>query len=341
MQDDRRGPPPNERLMQFITGHWVAAAVHAAARLGIADQLRDGPKPSDELAAAVGAHASSLYRLLRALATLGVLDETETGQFALNDVGNLLRSDHPRSMRSMALFQGADPHWRGWGSFLHSVRTGEPAFAHVHGMGFFDYCQTDEEFAAAFNGAMTGMSALAAEAVVEAYDFSGIERLVDVGGGHGYLLSSILQNNPEMRGVVFDLPHVASGAHATMEAAGLSDRCEVIGGDFFASVPPANAYIAKNIIHDWDDERAVTILKNMRSSLDDKGRVLLVEAVITDDTRRSMAILIDLEMLHATHGGRERSKDEFAELFAASGLRLQRVIETKSPFCIVEAVAAA
>ncbi len=335
---DDQQPPPDMRLMQCITGHWVAAAVHAAARLGLADHMAGGPQSSRELAEASGAHGPSIFRLVRALTSLGVFEESQPGLFGLTEVGELLRSDHPRSMRSMALFQGAPPHWQGWGAFLHSVQTGQPAFAHVHGKGFFDYCKDDEEFSAAFNGAMTGMSAAASEAVVEAYDFSGVRRLVDVGGGHGYLLACILQRYPEMEGALIDLPNVVEGAHPAMEKAGLTARCQLVGGDFFASVPSGDAYIAKHIIHDWDDEHAVKILTRMRESMEGQGRVLLIESVITPEVEGSLAIMIDLEMLHATHGGRERTEAEFAALFQAAGLKLHRVVETKSLFSVVEAV---
>ncbi len=331
---------PALRLMQFITGHWVAAAVYAAARLKLADLLEGGPKSSDDLAEAVGAHKPSVYRVMRALATLGIFDEIAPKRFQLTEVGDLLRSNHPESMRPMALFQGAPPHWKGWGSFLHSVQTGEPAFEHIHGMGFFDYCETDSEFAAAFNGAMTAMSAVAAGAVVEEYDFSSIRKLVDVGGGHAYLISQILRRYPKLRGGVIDLPSVVPGAQAALKSAGLSSRCEVVGGSFFDAVPQADAYIAKNIIHDWDDEHAQTILKNMRKAMDGNGKVLLVELVVTPKDRDATAVMIDLEMLHATHGGRERTEAEFAELFASSGLRLQRIVRTKSPFSVLEAVPA-
>jgi hypothetical protein len=327
--------------MQYITGHWVAAAVYAAVRLGLADRMQAGPRTADELAQAVGAHGPSVYRLLRALAALGIVREGPPRQFALTELGDLLRADHPRSMRSMALFQGAAPHWLGWGNFVHSVRTGESAFAQVHGQGFFDYCQTDAEFAAAFNGAMTAMSATAAEAVLEAYDFTGIRRLVDVGGGHGYLLSRILQRYPEMNGLVFDLPQVVAGAPPVLAAAGVADRCQTIAGSFFDFVPPADAYIAKNIIHDWSDERSLQILSHVRRAIEGRGRVLLVELVVSPDASDgAMPILIDLEMLHATHGGRERTAEEFAALLAAAGLRLDRVVKTRSMFNVLEAVPA-
>lgn len=339
-QDPEQQTPPFARLMQLITGHWVAAAVYAAAKLRLADHLQDGPKTSDQLAQAVGGHPSSIYRVMRALATLGVFQESDGKRFSLTEVGQLLRSDHPQSMRSMALFQGAEPHWKGWGSFLYSAQTGKPAFEHVHGRPFFEYCKTDREFAEAFNGAMTAMSATLTEPICDEYDFSGIRRLVDVGGGHGYLLSRILKHYPQLSGVVFDLPEVVEGAKKTIAREGLSERCEVAGGSFFESVPSGDAYIAKNIIHDWDDEHALKILKNMRQAMTGKGKVLLVEIVITPQTSRTMGVMIDLEMLHATHGGRERTRDEFKALFGSAGLALHRVIELRSGINVLEAVAA-
>jgi hypothetical protein len=338
--DSSQQEQPADRLLQLITGHWVAAALYSAAKLRLADHLAEGPKSSDALAQAVKAHPDALYRLLRALCGLGVVAEGESKLFTLTDVGDLLRSDHPQSLRSFALFQGAPPHWRGWGTFLHSVQTGESAFRHAHGEGFFDYCQTDPEFSEAFNDAMTAMSATIAEAVLEAYDFNGIQKLVDVGGGHGYLLSAILTRYPDMQGGVFDLPHVVRGASEVIGGAGLESRCELYGGSFFESLPPADAYLAKHIIHDWDDEHSRKILSNMRAAMQGSGKVLLVEMVIRPDNRSTFATLVDLEMLHATHGGRERTEDEFRVLFASAGLKLRRVVETKSPFSVLEATPA-
>lgn len=333
-------PPPSMRLMQCITGHWVTAAVYVTAKLGLADQLRDGPKTTEQIATQVGADAPSIYRVMRALASLGIFQEVEPKRFALTETGQLLRADHPQSLRSMALFQGSPAHWKSWGSLLHSAKTGEPAFDHVNGSPFFDYCQANPEFGAAFNGAMTGMSASAAEAVANAYDFSGIRKLVDVGGGHGYLLSRILEKNAHLQGAVFDLPQVVEGAKPALAAAGLSRRCEVIGGSFFEDLPPADAYIAKHIIHDWSDEHSVKILTNMREAMIGNGKVLLVELVLSADDREAFGVLIDLEMLQATHGGRERTVAEFGALFEQAGLKLSRVIPTQSVSKIIEAVPA-
>ncbi|MEK6233229.1 MAG: acetylserotonin O-methyltransferase [Planctomycetales bacterium] len=331
------GPPPAARLMQMIVGHWVTAAIYAATKLKLFDQLHPDAKDSDAVAEESGANPSAVFRLLRALASVGVVEEKEPRRFALTELGDLLREDHPQSMRGMALFQGAPPHWRGWGEFLHSVQTGESAFEHVHGKGFFDYCETDEEFSAHFNDAMTAMSAGAAASVLDAYDFTGIKRLVDVGGGHGFLIASILQRFPDLQGVVFDLPHVIQGTPSRLEAAGVQDRCETIGGSFLEEVPSGDAYVLKHIIHDWDDEHSRTILTNIRGALDGDGKVLLIEAVIPPGNDPSLAKLVDLEMLHATHGGRERPEEEFAALFDSAGLVLSRVVPTQSQFSVVEA----
>ena len=340
MTNPAQAQPPEVQLVQMITGHWVAAAIYTAAKLKLPDHLAAGAISSESLAAAAGTHADSTYRLCRALSAVGVLTELPDRQFELTVLGELLRSDHPRSMRPMAMFQGAPPHWQGWGSFVHSVQTGQPAFEHVHGKQFFDYCEGDPEFAEAFNGAMTALSAAASQAVVQAYDFAGIETLVDVGGGHGHLLCTVLSANPSLTGIVFDLPHVVQGAAPTIAAAGLADRCQTVGGSFFESVPAGDAYISKHIIHDWDDEHSRKILSNMASAMQGSGRVLLVEAVIDAGNMTTFGKLIDLEMLHATHGGRERTEGEFRELFASAGLKLQRTIPTQSMFSVLEAVPA-
>lgn len=332
--------PPAAQLLDMITGHWVTAAIYAAARLQLADHLAQGPRTSDELAAQVRSHPDATYRVLRALAGLGIFEEQPGRSFTLTEVGELLRADHPQSVRDVALFQGAQPHWQGWGNFLHSVQTGQSAFEHAHGKQFFDYCQEAPEFAAVFNGAMTCFSNSGAAAVVQHYDFSGIQHLVDVGGGHGALLLRILRENPDLRGTVFDLPSVIEGAQAAIAAAGLSDRCGVSAGSFFDDpLPPADAYIAQHIIHDWDDQHARQILEAMRRGLAPGGRVLLVEAMIDPNEAGPGASLIDLEMLHATHGGRERTREEFANLFDSAGLQLKQVVETASPSRVIEATA--
>lgn len=332
--------PPEIVLTQMITGSLGSQAVYVAAKLGIADLLTGGAKSTSELAAATETDAPSLYRVLRALAAQGIFTETQDRVFALTPTAELLRSDSPRSLRDLAIFMGEDWHWQVWGRTLYSVRTGKAAWAEVHGKEVFPYFEANPEAAKIFNRAMTSLSNLAIQAVVEGYDFSSLETIVDIAGGHGRLLTTILAANPSLRGVLFDLPHVIEGAKESVQGTTASARCEFAGGDFFASVPAnADAYIMKHIIHDWDDERALKILTNIRSVMKSNGRVLLVESVITPANEADFGKLLDIEML-VSPGGKERTAEEYRELFAGAGLRLTRIVPTKSPYSVIEGVAA-
>jgi hypothetical protein len=331
--------PPAFALFQMITGKFVSRAVYAAARLRLADLLADGPRTAAELAASTGNHAPSLQRLLRALAGLGVLS-TIPGvepRFALTPVGELLR-DTPGSPRAMALWILDPRHDRAWDEIFHSLATGEPGFDQAYGMPVFDHFAHDPDFAAIFNDAMTSLSAATHPAVVAAYDFSGLHRLVDVGGGHGGLLAGILAANPRLSGIVYDLPHVIEGTRAALTAAGLEGRCRAEGGSFFERVPEgADGYILSFVLHDWDDERATAILRNVRQAMSPEGRVLVVEGLIPEGDEPSLSKLSDLEMLVMTSGGRERTAEEFGKLFAAAGLRLTRVVPTAGAAFVLEA----
>jgi hypothetical protein len=330
--------PPEAVLTQMITGSLVSQAVYVAAQLGIADLLSDGPKKADELARATKTDASSLYRVLRALASCGVFAEQEDRTFALTPTAELLRSDSPSSLRDLAIFMGEDWHWSVWGRTLDSVRTGKSAWDQVHGQEVFPYFAANPEAAKIFDNAMTSLSSLAIKAVIEGYDFKGIQTLVDVAGGHGRLLKAILEANPSMNGVLFDQPQVIEGAKAGMS--NTTQRCELRSGDFFAAVPEgADAYIMKHIIHDWDDERALVILQNIKRAMRSDGRVLLVEAVVTAGNEPDLAKLLDIEML-VSPGGKERTATEYKDLFARAGLRLTRIVPTKSPYSVIEAVRA-
>lgn len=330
--------PPDAVLMQLIAGSLVSQAVYVAAKLGIADRLAEGPRTVNELAEATGAHAPSLYRILRSLASVGVFAERADGSFELTPAAEPLRSDAPVSLRDTAVFMGEEWHWRVWGHTLHSVMTGDPAWGRVHGAEVFPYFAANPGPSAIFNRAMTSMSHAAAEAVVEAYNFSGIEKIVDVAGGHGRLLAGILRSSPATRGVLFDLAHVIKGARAVLEAEGVSDRIEFRSGDFFESLPEgADAYVLKHIIHDWDDERALVILRNIARAMRADGKVLLVEMVIAPGNEPSFGKILDIEML-VSPGGKERTEVEYAALFARAGLRLSRIVPTKSPFSVIEAV---
>jgi hypothetical protein len=332
-------PEQLQELFRLMSGYRVSQALYVAATLGIADRLKDGPQSSDALAEATGTHAGALYRLLRFLAGAGVVHEVAPRHFALTPLGAGLRADLPGSLRPAALMLLDTAHWPAWGQLLHSVRTGETAFARVHGKGFFDYLAGHSEAAATFHRAMASNMAQSGSAITRAYDFAGIRRLVDVGGGQGVLLATILRAHPAMRGVLFDQPEVVVGARATLEAQGVADRCEVVGGDFFDAVPPGgDAYLLRQVVHDWDDARAATILANCRRAIQGPGRLLVVERVVAPDYRHAMPVLhLDMEML-VNLGGLQRTATEYEALFAAAGFRLSRSVPLSdaAQFCVFE-----
>jgi SAM-dependent methyltransferase len=331
--------PPQAALMQMMTGYWVSQGIYVAARLGLADLLADGPRTSRELAAATGTHAESLYRVLRMLASVGIFAEDAAGRFGLTPLAEPLRSG-PGSMRSMAIHMLEGPSWQAWGALLESVQTGRTGFVLANGEEVFPYYAAHPESARPFNEAMTEFSASLSAAVIAAYDFSAFKQIVDVGGGHGGLLTTILKANPQARGVVFDQPEVVAGAPAVIAAQGLQDRAEAVGGDFFEAVPAGgDAYVLKHIIHDWDDERSIAILRNIRRAMADGGRLLLIESVVPAGNAPDFGKLMDVHMLVMT-GGRERTEAEHAALFEQAGFRLSRVVPTQSPVSVVEAVKA-
>ncbi|HWW77501.1 MAG TPA: methyltransferase, partial [Pyrinomonadaceae bacterium] len=314
-------PPPEAILTQMFFGAMLTQALYVAAKLRIADKLAGGPRAVPELAAETGTHERSLYRLLRSLAGHGVFQETGPKVFALTPLAELLR-DAPGSMRNGVLFMGEEWHYRVWSNMEYSVRTGRPAWGHTHGGAeVFDYFAANPAQAEIFNGAMTDMSAAVAPVVVEAYDFSGTGTLADIAGGHGYLLAQILKANPGLKGVLFDVPPVIEGAAALLEREGVSSRVERVAGDFFAAVPRADAYVMKHIIHDWDDERAALILKNINRAMGEQGRVLIVETIVPEGNGPHYSKVLDLEML-TSPGGVERTAGEYAALLADAGLKL-------------------
>lgn len=336
---EAQAPPPEAVLTQMAFGALLTQALYVAARLGVADLLAAGPRKVAELAAETGTHERSLYRLLRSLAGAGVFAEVEPQTFGLTPLADPLRSDAPSSMRNGVIFMGEAWHFGVWANLLYSVRTGQPAWGHTHGAEVFEYFAANPEQAEIFNGAMTDMSVGTAPAVVAAYDFSGFGTLADIAGGHGYLLAQILKVTPNLSGILFDVPPVVEGAAALLEREGVAERVERVAGDFFQSVPRADAYIMKHIIHDWDDERAAQILKNINAAMGEQGRVLIVETVVPEGNGPHYSKLLDLEML-VSPGGVERTAEEYAALLSAAGLKLSRIIPTLSPFSIVEAVRA-
>ena len=328
----------SQLLMQLGTGHFIAAAIQVVVRLGIPARLGDAALTAAELASSTAVQEDALYRVLRALASVGLFEETTPGRFKLTEAGQALRPGVPGSMYDMALWVTSPFHFKVYGEMMHSVRTGQPAAEKVTGMPVFEYFPRDPELSEIFNNAMTAFSNQVIPAALEAYDFAGIEFLVDVAGGHGGVLTAILQKYPHMRGVLFDLDHVIAGARQRIAELGLTDRCQTETGNFFTKVTPgADAYIMKHIIHDWDDDRALRILHNIRTAMGSKkGRVILLESVIQPGNAPDFGKIIDLEML-LMPGGKERTAEEFEKLFTEAGFELTRVVPTKSPLSVIEA----
>ena len=315
---------PSMQMTQILwPGPIAVQAVHVAAKFALADLVASGPKSIEELAAATHAHGPSMARLLRALTSLGVFAEDTAGRYRQTALSDTLRSDHPESIRPFAMMLGAHFVWKPSGTLEETVRTGQPSFERVYGAPFFDYLAGHSDDAAVFNAAMSSSPAYLA-AIVGAYDFAKFERIVDVGGGHGLLLAGILSANPRLRGVLHDLPYVVVGASALRKEP-IRQRCEIIDGDFFKGVPAgADAYLLKGIIHDWNDEAALKILKNCRNAIRPDGTLLLVEAVLTRSTDPAAA-LMDMLMMVLT-SGRERTESEFRSLLQAAGFSMMQVI---------------
>jgi hypothetical protein len=328
--------PPEQVLMQFTMGKFISRMITLVANLGVADHI-DGPTPVDKLATATGANADALYRVMRALAAVGVFVEADDKKFTLTPVGACLRTDNPKSMRGMCRMLNEPWNWSAWGALDHSVKTGEPAFDHVHGMQAFEYMKSHPTESRLFGEAMTSLTTGVSMAVTNAYDFSAIKHLVDIGGSHGILLSTIFAKFPTVRGTLFDLPHVVEEAKAKLASNPNRDRIAMVGGSFFEPVPKADAYIMKSIIHDWDDASCVKILSNCRTAMEPGGRVLILEGLVTKGPESTFTKLLDIEMLVVTHGGRERTEAEFGALLHKAGLALTRVVRTESPFCVIEA----
>ena len=332
--------PPPAIMMQLLFGKQLTASLAALARLGVADYMHGDFTPVEDLAERTGTHAPSLFRVMRMLASMGVFREGPDRSFALTPVGELLKTDTSGSLRYSAIMLGDEWTLRAYEHMVECIRTGEDGVTKAYGKNVFDLLAERPEQSETFQRAMTGGSALAAGAVTAAYDFSGIRRLADVGGGYGLLLASILERNPEMHGVLFDRPEVVAQVPESRVAA-CDCRLTVEAGSFFERVPEGcDAYIMKHIIHDWGDEHCRTILGLMRKALPADGRVLLCELVVTDDPGPTPAKMLDIEMLVMTVGGKERTEEEFRDLFASAGFRLNRIVPTERPLCVIEAVPA-
>ena len=327
---------PHLQLDTLITGYWISQAIYAAAKFGIADELKDGPRSVEELAEATSTNANALYRLLRALAGKGIFAEDGARRFSLTPLAEPLQSDAPGSKRAMALMYG-DEVFRAWAEIDYSIQTGEIAFDRVFSKPVFDYLGENPDKAKIFDAAMVGIHGRESDAVLDAYDFSDIGVLADIGGGNGSQITGILQKHSSMKGILFDLPHVIERAKDPIDAAGLSTRCELVSGNFFESIPQcADAYMMRHIIHDWNDDKSLTILRNCHRAMSSGSKLLVVESVIPPGNEPFGGKFLDLVMM-LVPGGKERTEDEFRRLFSEAGFDLTQVVSTATELSIVEA----
>lgn len=339
MPPQSQTPPPHVGILQIMNGVQVGGAVACLAQLGIPDLVEGAPKSAVELAKQIGADPQTLYRLMRATACIGVLAEGPDGKFSQTPMSAVLRSDATPSLRSFAIMSGREWHSRGWSHLEYCVRTGKQALETIYGAHVFDYLKQNPTEGKIFNDAMTELSMIDGPAVTEAYDFEGIHSVVDVAGGHGFLLATILERNPHLRGTLFEAPHVVEGA-ASGPLKPVLDRCTFASGDMFTSVPAgADAYLMKHIIHDWPDDLCIQLLKACRKGVNANGKLLVVDAVIEPGNEFSPAKFLDLQML-IFPSGCERSEKQFRELFVAAGWQLRRIIPTAAADSIVEGVPA-
>jgi hypothetical protein len=329
--------PPFVSMLQMLHGLHFSTCISCLAQLGIPDLVEAGPQSAEELAAQVGAHPQALHRLMRATASIGVLSEDADGKFSQTPLSAVLRGNVTPSARGFAMMGAREWHMRGWEHLEYSVRTGKTALDQVYGKSLFEYLSSHPTEAQIFNETMTGLSMMDSPAIAESYSFDGIRSIVDVGGGHGLLLANVLQRNPQMRGTLYDLPHVIEGArNGPLQP--VLDRCTLTSDDMFASVPGgADAYMMKHVIHDWPDEVCVKILASCRKGVNPGGKLLVADSVIQPGNEFSFGKIMDIQMM-LFPGGLERTQEQFHELLAASGRRLNRVIPTAAPESIVEAV---
>lgn len=330
---------PEAVLFQMILGGWVAQAIHVAAKLGIADLLKEKPQTCEYLADKTNCDGPTLQRLLRALASVGVFTEVAEGVYGQSSLSQLLESDRPDSLRDSAIMYGEEWHRHAWSHLLYSVQTGKPAFPHLYGINLFDYLAQNEQATQIFSAAMTSIAGSLNPLIAKCYDFSAYQRLVDVGGGHGSLLAAILRAHPQLSGVVFDQPLVVEGAKRYLEAQGLANRSKVVAGSFFDTIPTgADLYLLKFIIHDWPDETALAILRNCRKAMRPGNKLLIIEQVLSPGREAARAKWTDLEMLVMV-GGKERTEQEFRQLLTAAGFVWERLIAVQGGISIIEATA--
>jgi hypothetical protein len=333
-------PPPHVQLVQMAMGHWISRIVHLAAELGIADRLAPGAKTAEELAGPTKMSPVPLYRFLRGLANLGILTEGADRRFGLTPLGEALRTGAPGSARA-SILTIASPWWvQGFGELAYSVATGKSGFEKSLGMPIFDHLAKNPDLAALFSETMIGFHGQEPAAIAAAYDFTGIRTLADVGGATGFLLAAVLEKNPQMKGILFDLPHVVAGAPALLEARGLEDRVTIEPGSFFERIPAgADAYILSHIIHDWSEPQCLTILGHCKQAMAANAKLLIVEMVLPEGDEPHPGKMLDLMMLVGP-GGQERTAKDYEALLAKAGFRMTRVVPTASAVSVVEAVPA-
>jgi hypothetical protein len=332
------GPPPHVEVIQMASAIWTARAVYAAARLGLADILSNGPLTADDIAEKCGVHARSAHRLLRALSSRGLFTEVEPKCYGLTKLGAALKTGASGGARAMVLTIGGDWQWKAWDHFYEAVKTGEAGLRKAFGVGLFEYLAAHSDDSALYDEAMMGFYRGVGPAVVAAYNFSQFKTVADLGGGTGTLLATILKENERSRGTVFELAYAAPRARQTIESLGLSARCDVLEGDFFKGVPAGHdAYILSHVLHDWNDDQTLSILRNCRAAIGRNGKLLIIEAVLPPGDTPHPGKLIDLLMLTVT-GGLERTAEEYSELLAAANFKLKRVLPTAIPQSVVEAV---
>jgi hypothetical protein len=333
----RQNPPPGQQLLERITGFWVSQILGTLALLGVPDQLAKGPRPSDDVARETGAHADSLYRLMRAGVMAGILQEVSPRTFALTPMGELLRSDVLGSMRHMAIAMSEPAHWLPWGRLPEAIRTGNATAQAALGTSMWEYLASHPDQQTHFAQAMGGLTAFIANEVPRLHDFSRYARVADIGGSQGVLLEQILRAHSSCRGILFDLPDVIAGARARIEAVGLAGRVELVSGSFLEPViPAAEAYLLKNILHDWDDAPSTTILRQIHRGAPADARLFIVEWVMPEDGQPSTVPLLDVNML-VLMNGRERTAREFEALLGGASWQLERITPAQSGVSLIEA----
>jgi hypothetical protein len=326
-------------LMQMLTGFWVSQALYSVAKVGVADQLKEGPQSVADLARKLNANEENLFRVMRALASLGIFQETADRVFELTPVAALLISDSPNSMRPIALMLGKE-NYQAWGNLDRAIQYGESPFEITYGMNAYEYFEKHPDAAENFNSAMTALVSNDNAAILEAFDFSEFHTIVDVGGGHGMLLSAILKRYEALTGVLFDLPHVVANAKTLLQSHGIAERCRIESGNFYEAVPlGGDAYLLSRVLHGFSDELCSRILRCIHTAIPPQGKLLVMESILQpgNDLATAKTKLMDVNMLVFAPGGRDRTYEEYDHLLGQSGFQLHRVVTTESGIAVLEA----